>query len=770
MSEPVFFEWIEIEGFRGFAKRQRLDLDTSVVILAGPNGTGKTSFFDAMQWLLIGTLERLEPWRVRRNAEHVVNQYQAAAGEPATVSASLRIDGRSVELRRTGRYDRSQLEWRDESVVLYESDAEHALAEALTPVGRMSLQRALLSSGLLQQDVIRDVLEDKPAERYDQLAAILGLNAIVGFPAAAKKRADRLAADGERARKAVADLEAAARGARERITSLRARAVQAPDAAALRAQLAERIGAHTHIVRLRGELPLSSGDAQELRMAAGLAADTLGGLLTGADPALEALAAETAASPETLDALQVAAEAAALGTAKARQTLAEAERRYEEERQVSSRLGRLATEAMPLLEADCPVCGQAIDAEHVRAHLEQVIAEGSVRLPEFQRARDEAATELAKRHAEEEQAAKALAEMAARAERIAQARAEQKAWRARVAEAVREHAERFEFREEAALTEGESGALRATRDALAEISRAASELVSAFDWVGETAAVSTAQTQLSEIEAQIVEARERGAKASATEDEARTLQRAAVRAAASVTEERFAILRPIIQDVYTRLDPHPTFTGLHFAVDVYRERGIASPQVLDPEHDLTADPLLVFSSSQANVVALSAFLALGWAAGEDAMPFLLLDDPLQSLDDVNTLGFADLCRHMRTRRQLIVSTHDLRLANLLERKLAPRREDERTRSLRFVAWSRSGPLIDGSEIEPQVEQGTRRALIPTGRKASKDRTGGIAVTDLEVTDLEVTDLEIGDEDVSPPDEHRRPNEGEQEGKAGSDPA
>jgi hypothetical protein len=717
MSEPVFFEWIEIEGFRGFADRQRLDLDASVVILAGPNGTGKTSFFDAVQWLLIGTLERLEPWRVRRNAEHVVNQYQAAAGEPATVTASLRIEGRSVELRRTGRYDSSQLEWRDHSIVFYEADAERALAGALTPVGRLSLQRSLLSSGLLQQDVIRDVLEDKPAERYDQLAAILGLNAIAGFPAAAKKRADRLAADGERARKAVADLEAAARSERARIAALRARAAEAPDVTALRAQLAERIAAHQRTLQVRGELPLSSGDAQELRMAAGLAADTLGGLLSEADPALEAMVAEPAASAEELGALRLAAEAAAQATAEARESVAEAERLYDEERKVSSRLSRLAAEAIPLLGGDCPVCGQTIDPEHVRAHLEHVIAEGSSRLPEFHRAREEAVAELAKRRAEDEQAANALAEVAARTERISQARTQHEAWVARVADAVRELAERFELGQEAALVTGDREALRAAREALAEMSRAAGELVSAFGWVGETAALSTAQTRLKGIEAQIEEARERAAKASKREDQARTLQRAAVRAAASVTEERFTVLRPIIQDVYTRLDPHPAFTDLRFAVDVYRERGIATPQVLDPEHDLKADPLLVFSSSQANIVALSAFLALGWAAGEDAMPFLLLDDPLQSLDDVNALGFADLCRHMRTRRQLIVSTHDLRLASLLERKLAPRREDERTRSLRFVAWARSGPLIDGSEVDPQVEQGSRRALVRSGDAA-----------------------------------------------------
>jgi chromosome segregation protein len=713
MSEPVFFEWIEIEGFRGFAKPQRLDLDASVVILAGPNGTGKTSFFDAIQWLLIGTLERLEPWRVRRNAEHVVNQYRAAAGEPATVTASLRVDHRSVELRRTGRYDSSQLEWRDENAVLYEADAERALAAALTPLGRMSLQRSLLSSGLLQQDVIRDVLEDKPAERYDQLAAILGLNAISGFPAAAKKRADRLAADGERARKAVADLEATARAARERISSLRERVAQARDAAAVRAELAERIERQAEILRVRGELPLSSRDAQELRMVAGRAADTLEMLVAEADPALEALTAEPSLTPEELDALRQAAEEAVRRAGEARLAHTEAERLYEEERQLSSRLSRLAAEAMPLLGPECPVCGQAIDAEHVRAHLEQLMAEGSSQLPRRKRDLDQTAGELAKQAAAEEQAAKTFAEATARAGEISQARAQQEAWRARVGATVTDLAERFELRQQVELANGDRVALQAAREAFAEVARAVGDVASAFGWIAETAAVSAAEAQLADIEAQIGEARERAARASATEDEARALQRAAVRAAASVTEERFAILRPIIQDVYARLDPHPTFTDLAFTVDVYREKGIASPQVLDPERELRADPLLVFSSSQANVVALSAFLALSWAAGDDSMPFLLLDDPLQSLDDVNALGFADLCRHMRTHRQLMVSTHDLRLASLLERKLAPRREDENTLSLRFVAWARSGPLIDRYEVEPQVDQGVRRALVPS---------------------------------------------------------
>lgn len=102
------------------------------------------------------------------------------------------------------------------------------------------------------------------------------------------------------------------------------------------------------------------------------------------------------------------------------------------------------------------------------------------------------------------------------------------------------------------------------------------------------------------------------------------------------------VLRPVIQDIYGRLDPHPAFTRLRFAVEVYREKGIASPHVNDAHGGVVADPLLIFSSSQANVVALSAFLALGWASGRDSMPFLLLDD-LCSRSTTSTCSASPIC-------------------------------------------------------------------------------------------------------------------------------
>ena len=129
--------------------------------------------------------------------------------------------------------------------------------------------------------------------------------------------------------------------------------------------------------------------------------------------------------------------------------------------------------------------------------------------------------------------------------------------------------------------------------------------------------------------------------------------------------------------------------------------GVADPFVKDPESGVTGDPLLVFSSSQANVAALTYFLALSWAADAKGVPFLLLDDPLQSMDDVNALGFSDLCRHVRRRRQLIVSTHEQRLASLLERKLTPRSSKQRSRVLQFTGWDREGPTIEQADVEPE---------------------------------------------------------------------
>ena len=129
--------------------------------------------------------------------------------------------------------------------------------------------------------------------------------------------------------------------------------------------------------------------------------------------------------------------------------------------------------------------------------------------------------------------------------------------------------------------------------------------------------------------------------------------------------------------------------------------GIADPFVKDPESGVTGDPLLVFSSSQANVAALTYFLALSWAADTRALPFLLLDDPLQSMDDVNALGFSDLCRHVPPTSSAGASPHTSSGLPLAGAQATPRSPHTRTRVVRFTGWDREGPTIEQLDVEPE---------------------------------------------------------------------
>ena len=71
-----------------------------------------------------------------------------------------------------------------------ECDAQQALCAALLGDPEMSLKDTVLTSAILEQDVVRAVLEDEPKNRYRHLAALLGLEDIAGFEDEAKRQAE----------------------------------------------------------------------------------------------------------------------------------------------------------------------------------------------------------------------------------------------------------------------------------------------------------------------------------------------------------------------------------------------------------------------------------------------------------------------------------------------------------------------------------------------------------------------------------------------------
>jgi DNA repair exonuclease SbcCD ATPase subunit len=345
----------------------------------------------------------------------------------------------------------------------------------------------------------------------------------------------------------------------------------------------------------------------------------------------------------------------------------------------------LATAAIQLLHDDCPVCGQTIDVEIVRERLSNILDTAKVdaaRAMEAQRAVANVQARL--------QASRLIEERRIALQRDVQGslatlrdRAGTSTWFAADADwptveaipTVLAQLEAFQFR----LRQGYADV---RRDLGVEFTRLRSE-------------VEAADTELRRIESESTAITSRAERASA-------LDVAARESAELIVQRALDLLAPSFAEVFDRLAPHPTFTVLRATQDIYYGKNHVVPEVYDPHRKITANPSVVFSEGQLNVVALSYFLGLALNSGDGALPFVVLDDPLQAMDVLSVLGFADLCRRLRERRQLIVTTHDRRFASLLGRKLAPRESGTRTILHEFTGWTEDGPDVRSSD-EPLAD-------------------------------------------------------------------
>ncbi len=688
-----------MEAFRGFRDRQEFNLAASAIVVAGPNGTGKTSFFDALQWCLLGSIERLEGLRARRSVEHIVNQYRLS--NRAVVEVEFLVRGRRFTVRRTGDHRASTLEFTEQGRrSVFGDDAAALLAQALVPGRELTLEMALTTSGLMQQDVMRAVLEAKPADRYRHISTVLGLGALEDFEDAAKDVAAQAKSRAEAARDERDSLAGSLSEAHARLAEAEQRLQTLPQVEALRAET---------LAALRGAPPVLSVDAA-LNLGTSTEARALVGALGELTDRLESLnrrwtesedTRRSLAPEPTLEDVQAAESArdaalAAVGTGSGR--LANVEARFASAQAAGEDLVRLAVLAIPMLTDQCPVCGQAIDPAHIEQEL-RARASGTQTMLALQDELREARIQLTN-----------LQESAREAEnRVGSLSDLRTRW-----EAYRRDVQAVDSLFSTLTSTGAPVRVTATSasnladptatvlDFLRLSRRRVLEFLNTLEQGLDRGPVDRAQSEVGSFTDALQLRTRRLEQESQRAQQLKALADAAVDARVEVTEQRFRAVQPLVADIFSRLDPHPAFKTIEFELDTYYRRGTTSPVVRDLVEGVSADPLVVFSTSQANIAALSYFLAMGWSAGERSLPFVLLDDPVQSMDDVNVLGFADLCRHLRTGRQLIISTHERRLARLLERKLTPRSAGESTAIIEFLGWDRSGPSVEQRQAEPQV--------------------------------------------------------------------
>ena len=151
-------------------------------------------------------------------------------------------------------------------------------------------------------------------------------------------------------------------------------------------------------------------------------------------------------------------------------------------------------------------------------------------------------------------------------------------------------------------------------------------------------------------------------------------------------------LNRVWRDLFVRLAPGEPFVPAFRIPDASTQK--LQPKLITKHRDggsVGGAPGAMLSSGNLNTAALTLFIALHLAVPKD-LPWLILDDPVQSMDDVHIAHFAALLRTLSKEhgRQVIIAVHDRQLFEYLKLELSPAFQDD---SLLTLELSR-GPRRD----------------------------------------------------------------------------
>lgn len=696
---------LELSGFRGFAQTQHFDLDADAVIIVGANGRGKTSIFDAVLWAVAGRIARLG-----EDDKRLVSMY-SASGE-ARVSLDLRtVDGKACRLVRRFDSQKQHLQVEIEGEVLRGAAARSRLLEVLWPERLVTsdsdaaMATAMTRSIYLEQDLVRQFIEaDSDQDRFKTVSELVGAGMVTGLSLQLERaRTAWTTATNARAREGQA--------VRERLAGIEAqllRLSQVTDAEKANVETAwaewwtraEEMGVTARRVPGPDSIEAASAlDAAVKELAALRHAND-----RRRDLAIELLSdvrARPAVDTADEERLQKDLEAAQRDVDLARRALAKAENRAAQERraqvelrEASEELRALARLALRHLGDRCPVCAQTYDEADTRRRLHELA--GAPEEDIVSSGADEVGT-LAAALEERERVLASIEATLREAERSAR---ELRVW---IAERDRRAGE---LGVDSSL---ESGVIEKRLESMVEKLAEATAALVAHEEKGERLALTLAQAAESarkaELERELVVIRREVAELDdllqsrelTGELASRTLE--GLREAGSdVVAAQVKRMVPLLQRIYARMDPHPAFRAVRLLTRISRGRGRMVTEIDDRLADLsTESPEAVLSSSQMNALAVAVFLSLNLGLTRP-LRVAMLDDPLQTLDDVNLLGLIDLLRRTKDRRQLIVSTHDARFGSLLELKLRPVADGQRTRLIELEEWTREGPRVAQRDV------------------------------------------------------------------------
>ena len=782
---------MNVAGFRGFADPVEFNLDADVVLVSGPNGTGKTSFFDAILWGLTGAVERIGSnsdlvnrfgdfgdarvelvLQENDGRELTVVRRFSSGTQPATDAAERTGRGGSASVGSSNGKETLTVAYGD-SPSKSGTAAQSLLSSKLcrgsddSDGSSGSLSRSLTRSVYLEQDRVNAFVQtDDPKERFEVISELMGA-AVLGELNRQLDSSRRAWTKKTNDYKHKIDAMRQQRGnLQDRLDNINSNI----DTGELRRQChgwlqkANEVSAIDRLREANADSDLEAlGTSTRLLIRSRLEETDLADWASSIDATIRRIAHEErifetdlsrctqlrntlSRLPDATDdpdevsdivqGLELRAAEASQELERAEAAVSAARRRQLAQAEASESLRNMAQFALRHLDELCPVCEQEYDRRKTQKRLHSLIEQtdpsldtpegDSLDVPETKRllqaaddlqhleaqlasekARLRRAVSDSRRSQELEAEIKSLTQRSTGTSQPAAPKSQQakRAPEPETADEPPHHTPDVATPDDpaspaAALDYLESTISEHMKD-LESLRRSGEKLAVSVARATEAAESEALHIQIVDLDTRIGELETKCVSRDLTSDNAKRLHNAVRLLGESLVEHESSEIEPLLQRIYETVDPHPEFSAVRLLIDMKRGRGHLWTGVEADRHDgviRVEEPKTVLSSSQLNVLAVAVFLALNLSQENLPVGLMILDDPLQSLDNVNLLGLADLLRKLRGRRQMMISTHNELLASLFARKLRPVKQGQATRIVSLTAWDREGPTIEQSEV------------------------------------------------------------------------
>ena len=165
-------------------------------------------------------------------------------------------------------------------------------------------------------------------------------------------------------------------------------------------------------------------------------------------------------------------------------------------------------------------------------------------------------------------------------------------------------------------------------------------------------------------------------------------------------------MNPLLNELYERLRPHKEWRNIGYNIrgDVQRFLSLRVGNDLNPQ--------FIFSSGQKRAAGLAFLLSVHLSRSWSKWNTLLLDDPVQHIDDFRALHLVEVLAAIRMNgRQVICSVEDPALADLFCRKLISLPEEE-GKQFDFDIDNTGATYISKEVAVPPVQKDVIRRIAP----------------------------------------------------------